>query len=555
MNENPAKPLINLADLRTRGPKKVPEPTFKAPLFNDTQAPALPTYEPERFIQLGIEEIEPYAHNPRTQRNTQYDELKEALSSGGIEGVVLLVTRKPGDIKYHIQAGGNTRLKIIKELWEETGDKRFRAVRCVIKPYESEESTSAKHIAENLHRDDLCFWDLASGVMRLRRRMEESTGQLSQRAFIEQTTALGLKLGQSGINYFEFALARFEQYQFKIKLSRNMIEKIQPLWNRFERLATLAGVDIKPALHIALTGLEDEWMDVYCDVEQLITHAKLAVAGVLHLSAIELEQALELVAKDQSVKDWNSLKSRIRMTPVKLGPKAKPDTGASNSRPASNAAKAPADVDRQIGLPFDETDPSQNLIRPMIAVRADLRIPREGEITEAAAFEHCYQMAYAFACNIGHQKFLKRYARGVGWWMEPYVLAFRDVPDPGYRAELDAWSMLAMLSGQYERAVWETLPEDSVWVSVMRRTADKATLSAAAVVEPCQTTFARWFFGRCTFGTQDNSFNDLAKHPTGHDMLPHVFHAVHALLRVAPRRFAHINPEGTPRKEFVGAQP
>jgi len=186
----------------------------------------------------------------------------------------------------------------------------------------------------------------------------------------------------------------------------------------------------------------------------------------------------------------------------------------------------------------------------MIATRRPLDIPREGEISEASAAEHCWQMALSFANATGQQSLLKRYDRNVGWWVEPYVRIFRDIPPPDYRTGLDVWSMLSMLSGQYDRAVWETMPSDSEWVSVMTNQAPKNMLAAVAVVEPAQLTFARWFMGRAPFGTDDCRYDDLTKNPTGHDFLPHLLHAVHALIRVAPRRFGHINHEGLPKKVF-----
>jgi len=38
-----------------------------------------------------------------------------------------VLTRRPGDEKYMLASGGNTRLAILNELWQETQDERYHA--------------------------------------------------------------------------------------------------------------------------------------------------------------------------------------------------------------------------------------------------------------------------------------------------------------------------------------------------------------------------------------------------------------------------------------------
>ena len=77
-------------------------------------------------MRLRCTDIKPYDHNPRTSTNAKYAEIKAGiLERGGLPTGALSVTKRPGSSQYMLYMGGNTRLAIIKELWEETGDSRF----------------------------------------------------------------------------------------------------------------------------------------------------------------------------------------------------------------------------------------------------------------------------------------------------------------------------------------------------------------------------------------------------------------------------------------------
>ncbi|WP_370516873.1 hypothetical protein [Pseudocitrobacter sp. 73] len=65
--------------------------------------------------------------NPRVTRNPGYDVLKASILARGLDNPPVL-TRRPGDEKYMLASGGNTRLAILNELWQETQDERYHRV-------------------------------------------------------------------------------------------------------------------------------------------------------------------------------------------------------------------------------------------------------------------------------------------------------------------------------------------------------------------------------------------------------------------------------------------
>src|SRR5690606_34147686 len=70
---------------------------------------------------LTVDQIDLYDKNPRLRENPSYRDLKESIRAAGEFTGTLDITRRPGNERYMIEAGGNTRLMILKELHEELG--------------------------------------------------------------------------------------------------------------------------------------------------------------------------------------------------------------------------------------------------------------------------------------------------------------------------------------------------------------------------------------------------------------------------------------------------
>ncbi len=70
-----------------------------------------------RALRLEITRINLYERNPRRSKNPEYDRIKASILMSGMDQP-LLITKRPGEKDYIVQAGGNTRLQILKELFE-----------------------------------------------------------------------------------------------------------------------------------------------------------------------------------------------------------------------------------------------------------------------------------------------------------------------------------------------------------------------------------------------------------------------------------------------------
>lgn len=146
--------------------------------------------------ELEIDRLRPYDRNPRHTENAKREELKESIRALGLLSP-LTVTRRPTDPEdsFMIQAGGNTRLGILNELWEETRDERFKKVTCLIVPWTSEPDVYARHLAENEGdtRCELLLIDKAHALEEFRGLIEAETGkEISQAAFVKKLEEFGL---------------------------------------------------------------------------------------------------------------------------------------------------------------------------------------------------------------------------------------------------------------------------------------------------------------------------------------------------------------------------
>jgi len=66
-------------------------------------------------IPVTLDQLQPYALNPRRSKNPKYDEILYSIETVGLDHPPRITRRNPDDEKYSIRDGGNTRLEI---LWE-----------------------------------------------------------------------------------------------------------------------------------------------------------------------------------------------------------------------------------------------------------------------------------------------------------------------------------------------------------------------------------------------------------------------------------------------------
>jgi ParB family protein of integrating conjugative element (PFGI_1 class) len=169
--------------------------------------PAVPTR-----VRVTLDNLIPYAGNPRTVRNPEYDDIKLSIRNRGLDHAPN-VTRPSPDQPYMIKDGGNTRLQILRELYEETGDRRFFEIDCMFFPWKGERDVLIAHMIENVMRGRMTFIDCARAAVRLKHYLEaEQHQELSVRELARQITELGWTIHQPPLSVMIYAHEVLDPY-------------------------------------------------------------------------------------------------------------------------------------------------------------------------------------------------------------------------------------------------------------------------------------------------------------------------------------------------------
>lgn len=196
-------------------PKRPDAPALRAMLLegnfgSSNSDQPLPISDPISITQmvLALNEIKPYDQNPRQLINPAYASIKESVRIQRRLNNPFNVTRRPGDELYMVQAGGNTRLAVLRELYVETADEAFNSVQCLFVPWTNEYTILTAHLIENELRGEMALIDKAYALRNLREQLEQAQGSaLSDRAFIKTISGLGYKLSGRQAGRLEYLLA------------------------------------------------------------------------------------------------------------------------------------------------------------------------------------------------------------------------------------------------------------------------------------------------------------------------------------------------------------
>lgn len=159
-----------------------------------------------RLLELG--QIRCYDRNPRHTKNPEYDRIKASILTSGLDQP-LVVTQRPSDPHFIVQAGGNTRLQILKELYATTSDERFSRVPCRYREWQRESAVLLAHLRENDLRGDLIFIDKARGVLDLKALIAEErcVAEVSHRQLASVLKEQGYHISHLTISLMDYAVS------------------------------------------------------------------------------------------------------------------------------------------------------------------------------------------------------------------------------------------------------------------------------------------------------------------------------------------------------------
>lgn len=151
-------------------------------------------------IIVTLDKLKPYDRNPRRRRNPLYAEIKESIRARGLDNPPS-ITRRPGEEFFIINNGGNTRIEILGELYQETNDRKYFEIGCDFVPWENEAKILAGHLIENDLRGDISLIDRALSLRDLLNTVAYEAGieakEIGIRDYSRRLEAMGYAVSPS----------------------------------------------------------------------------------------------------------------------------------------------------------------------------------------------------------------------------------------------------------------------------------------------------------------------------------------------------------------------
>ncbi len=190
-------------------------------------------------MRLSIDKIEVFDRNPRRSKNPEYESILESLRANGQEEA-LTITRRPGSEKYMIKRGGNTRLEIMRMLFEEANDPRFEIIDCLFMPWISQSDCIVGHLIENTTQGRMTLIDKARGYRDFKVEYEkEHNVELGQRKLTTLLKEKGASINHPLLGAMNYALDVLEPIipeTLASGLGKPQVDRLKRLNKTFERL-------------------------------------------------------------------------------------------------------------------------------------------------------------------------------------------------------------------------------------------------------------------------------------------------------------------------------
>jgi hypothetical protein len=118
-----ARRALMRAPEKPRHAKSISQEELRARLVKEALNNGLPADNSRQLdvpqdsqMTLPVTEIQAYDRNPRRYQNEQYEAIKASIRAAKRLTSPLVVTRRPGQDKFMVGKGGNTRLAALQEL-------------------------------------------------------------------------------------------------------------------------------------------------------------------------------------------------------------------------------------------------------------------------------------------------------------------------------------------------------------------------------------------------------------------------------------------------------
>lgn len=321
--------------------------SVKAP---GSASPSLNPTSDTPVMWMGVDDIETYEKNPRHDPNEAYDDIRHAVLTQGVQGVIV-VTRIPGRNKYVCAKGANTRLKIIKSLWQELRDPRFERIMVQIVMWRGHAAAITDHIIENTVRGAMSFWDMALACQSIRNEIAAEEGvQPSANKLADMIEAMGKSVDRATLSRYLHTAEHFGAV--KSYVDTPVVRVLIPTTNALLRLALKWGLSEAQAWDEMHASLERY-------AERFASHSDTGDAQSFDAAdcakALEASMAVRL--------QLTSYQLSFALTALQRAPNAPKDELLTDPEPVDSrmGAGAPASVQDEFGDDAEEPQGSDQI--------------------------------------------------------------------------------------------------------------------------------------------------------------------------------------------------
>jgi ParB family protein of integrating conjugative element (PFGI_1 class) len=263
-----------------------------------------------RSLRVEITRIKCYERNPRRSKNPEYDRIKASILISGMDQP-LLITKRPGEKDYIVQSGGNTRLQILKELFEATGEERLFWVDCVFVEWDRESTVLLAHLRENELRGNLTFVDKARAVFDVKDIITKELGSspISVRELESYLKDHGYSLSLGMISLMGYAvsiLLPLLPTALGSGLGKPLVERIRKLHRVGRKIWCLRGAGAEAEFDAAFEALcrRHDGIDWQFESLHQAIENEIAEAAEVSIQVIRMEFDCRLAGHEPDIPDF-----------------------------------------------------------------------------------------------------------------------------------------------------------------------------------------------------------------------------------------------------------
>ena len=253
-------------------------------------APAVQQVAETMMFPIAIDLIDEYSGNPRIYENPEFEAIKESIRTRGVIQR-LVVTKRPGSDRFVLAQGGNTRLRCLRELHAETGDRKIANTICEYRVWTSESDLLIGHFIENDLRGNLTWHERSHMICNLQallQKQEDAT--LSARKFESVARKKGVRVPHMHLHLYRYTVDRLDgvlKTQLRTGLGRRPIDTIYKIDQSLRSIWTSAGKPEEEYDKIFLAELKR--LDGTFQAPALLTYVADAVSKKTDAVMIDIE--------------------------------------------------------------------------------------------------------------------------------------------------------------------------------------------------------------------------------------------------------------------------